>query len=102
MKNYFGYFISTLDLSRLTVVLYACYPLSLRQVEDILFERDIDICQEAVRLRWNRLGPILPPKSGKVVLSIDAFRNGVGLRVQFLSALMARCFTSGAWSIMKA
>jgi len=40
------------------VMLYIRYPLSLRQVEDILFERGIDICHETVRLWWNRFGPI--------------------------------------------
>jgi transposase-like protein len=31
--------------------------LSLRGVEDLLFERGIDICHETVRLWWNRFGP---------------------------------------------
>jgi putative transposase len=39
-------------------MLYIRYPLSLRQVEDILFERGIDICLETVRYWWNRFGPI--------------------------------------------
>ena len=43
---------------RLTVVMYIRYPLSLRQVEDVLFERGIDICHEIVRLWWNRFGPL--------------------------------------------
>ena len=34
---------------RLAVMLYIRYPLSLRQVEDILFERGIDLCHETVR-----------------------------------------------------
>ena len=34
------------------------YPLSLRNVEDLLFERGIDICHETVRLWWNRFGPM--------------------------------------------
>ena len=34
------------------------YPLSLRQVEDLLFERGIDICHETVRFWWNRFGPM--------------------------------------------
>ena len=34
------------------------YPLSLRQVEDILFERGIDISHETVRYWWNRFGPM--------------------------------------------
>ena len=32
--------------------------LSLRQVEDLLFERGIDICHETVRYWWNRFGPL--------------------------------------------
>ena len=40
------------------VMLYVRYPLSLRNVEDILFERGIDICHETVRLWWNRFGPL--------------------------------------------
>ena len=32
--------------------MYVGYPLSLRQVEDLLFERGIDICHETVRLWW--------------------------------------------------
>ena len=39
-------------------MMYIRYPLSLRQVEDILFERGIDICHETVRCRWNRFGPM--------------------------------------------
>ena len=39
-------------------MLYIRYPLSLRQVEDILFERGIDICYETVRYWWNRFGPL--------------------------------------------
>ena len=35
---------------------YIRYPLSLRQVEDILFERGIDICHETIRYWWNRFG----------------------------------------------
>ena len=38
--------------------MYIRYPLSLRQDEELLFERGIDICQETVRLWWNRFGPI--------------------------------------------
>ena len=38
---------------------YVRYPLSLRNVEDILHERGIDICHETVRYWWNKLGPIV-------------------------------------------
>jgi putative transposase len=40
------------------VMLYVRFPLSLRNVEDLLFERGIDICHETVRLWWNRFGPM--------------------------------------------
>ena len=42
----------------LAVMMYIRYPLSLRRVEDILFERGIDICHETVRFWWNRFGPV--------------------------------------------
>ena len=58
MKNPFKYFKTSLEIIRLAVMMYIRYPLSLRQVEDILFERGIDICHETVRLWWNRFGPM--------------------------------------------
>jgi putative transposase len=42
---------------RLVVMMYIRFPLSLRNVEDSLFERGIDICHETVRMWWNRFGP---------------------------------------------
>jgi putative transposase len=39
-------------------MMYVRYPLSLRQVEDLLFERGIDICHETVRFWRNRFGPM--------------------------------------------
>ncbi len=44
MKNPFRYFNSSPEIIRLAVMMYIRYPLSLRQVEDLLFERGIDIC----------------------------------------------------------
>jgi len=38
---------------------YVRFPLSLRNVEDILHERGIDICHETVRYWWNNLGPFI-------------------------------------------
>ena len=40
------------------VMMYVRFPLSLRNVEDLLYERAIDICHETVRLWWNRFGPL--------------------------------------------
>lgn len=38
--------------------MYVRFPLSLRNVEDLLFERGIDPCHETVRFWWNRFGPM--------------------------------------------
>ena len=54
----FRYFNSSPEVIRLVVMMYVRFPLSLRNVEDLLFERGIDICHERVRLRWNRFGPL--------------------------------------------
>ena len=51
--NPFRYFDSSPEVIRLVVMMYIKYPLSLRNVEDLLFERGIDICHETVRLWWN-------------------------------------------------
>jgi hypothetical protein len=50
MKNSFRYFDSSPEVIRLVVQMYVRYPLSLRNVEDLLVERGIDICHETVRL----------------------------------------------------
>ncbi len=39
-------------------MMYVRFPLSLRNVEDLLSERGIDICHETVRFWWNRFGPM--------------------------------------------
>ena len=58
MNNSFRYFNSSPEIIRLAVVMYVRFPLSLRQVEDLLSERGIDICHETVRFWWNRFGPL--------------------------------------------
>ena len=54
----FRYFNSSPEIIRLAVVMYVRFPLSLRNVEDLLFERGIDICHETVRFWWKRFGPM--------------------------------------------
>jgi transposase len=49
---------SSPEVIRLVVMMYIRFPLSLRNVEDLLSERGIDICHETVRLWWNRFGPM--------------------------------------------
>ena len=42
MRSPFRYFNSSPEVIRLAVMMYIRYPLSLRQVEDLLFERGIE------------------------------------------------------------
>ena len=58
MENHFKYFKTSPEIIRFAVMLYIRYPLSLRQVEDLLHERGIDVCHETVRYGWNRFGPL--------------------------------------------
>ncbi len=68
MRNPFRYFNSSPEVIRLAVMMYVRYPLSLRQVEDLLFERGIDICHE--RRRRPDL-PDLPDLELTVVALVD-------------------------------
>ena len=58
MKNPFRYFKTSPEIIHLAVMMYVRYPLSLRQVEDLLHERGIDVSYETVRAWWNRFGPL--------------------------------------------
>jgi len=61
----FKYFKHNPSVIQLAVLLYVRYPLSLRQIEDMLFDRGLDICHETVRLWWNRFGPMFASKIRK-------------------------------------
>ena len=54
----FRHFHPSPETIRIVVMLYARYLLSLRNVEDPLFERGVNLCHEAVQLWWNRSGPM--------------------------------------------
>jgi putative transposase len=57
-RSPFRYFKTSPEIIRLAVMLYVRYPLSLRNVEDLLHERGIHVSHEAVRFWWNRFGPM--------------------------------------------
>src|SRR5210317_320568 len=54
----FRYFKTSPEIIRLAVMMYVRFPLSLRNVEDLLHERGIEISHETVRFWWNRFGPM--------------------------------------------
>ena len=55
-QNPFRYFKTSSEIIRLAVMMYVRFPLSLRNVEDLLHERGIDICHETVRHWVDRFG----------------------------------------------
>ncbi|GAA4641463.1 IS6 family transposase [Pontixanthobacter gangjinensis] len=74
--NPFRYFNSSPEIIRLVVMMYVRFPLSLRNVEDLLFERGIDVCHETVRLWWNRFGPLFAADIRRQRVSrMKGFRN---------------------------
>ena len=74
----FRWFDSSPEVIRLVVMMYVKFPLSLRNVEDLLHERGIDICHETVRLWWNRFGPITRSRS-TTLLTLGAATPGLCL-----------------------
>ncbi len=51
-RSPFRYFKTSPEIIRLAVMLYLRFPLSLRNVEDLLHERGIDVSHETVRFWW--------------------------------------------------
>lgn len=58
-RSPFKYFKTSPEITRLAVMLYVRFPLSLRNVEDLLHERGIEVSHETVRFWWNRFEPML-------------------------------------------
>ena len=53
----FKYFKTSPEIISLAVMLYVRFPLSLRNVKDLLHERGVGVSHEAVRFWWHRFGP---------------------------------------------
>ena len=50
------YFKTSPEIIQLAVMLYVRFPLSLRNVEDLLHEPGVDLSYESVRYLWHRFG----------------------------------------------
>ena len=75
-QNHFKYFKTSPEVIRLAVMMYVRFPLSLRNVEDLLHERGIDISYETVRFWWNRFGPLFAANiRRKRIQSLRAWSN---------------------------
>lgn len=64
--NRFKYLKTIPEIITLVVIHYIRYPISLRQVEDILHERGIDVSHETIRYWWNRFGTLFSKKLRKI------------------------------------
>jgi len=71
-RSPFKYFKTSPAIIRLAVMMYVWFPLSLRNVEDLLHERGVDICHETVRFWWHRFAPMFASEIRK--------RRVVGMR----------------------
>ncbi len=58
IKSPFRYFKTSPEIIQIAVMMYVRYPLSLRNVEDLLHERGIDVCHESVRTWVDRFGTL--------------------------------------------
>ena len=104
MSNPFRYFNSSPEVIRLVVMMYVRYPLSLRNVEDLLAERGIDISHETARFWWNRLGPDIRRRDPKEADRADASLSSMALAFGRgdCEGQWQALFISGAPSTMKA
>jgi putative transposase len=76
----FRRFNSSPEVIRLVVLMYVRFPLSLRNVEDLLFGRGIDVCHETVRFWWNRFGPMFAADIRRQRVSrMRGFASGTGI-----------------------
>jgi len=57
-RDPFKYFKTSREIIRLAVMLCVRFPLSLRNVEDLLHEHGIDVSHKSVRFWWMRFGPL--------------------------------------------
>ena len=75
-RDPFKYFKTSPEIIRLAVMMYVRFPLSLRNVEDLLHERGIDISHETIRFCWIRFGPLFASEIRKRrVQKLRSFSN---------------------------
>jgi len=75
----FRYFKTSPEIIRLAVMLYVRFPLSRRNVEDLLHERGIEISHEKVRFWWNRFDPMSAEVRCSSLFSPQPFQSGAPL-----------------------
>jgi len=75
-RSPFRYFKTSPEIIRLAVMPYIRFPLSLRNVEDVLHKRGIEVSHETVRFWWNRFGPMFAAEiKRKRVVRMQTFQQ---------------------------
>jgi putative transposase len=79
-RSPFRYFKTSPEIIRLAVMLYIRCPFSLRNVEDLLHERGIEISHKRVRFWWNSFVPMFAAEKRRKRTEGMRFENG-GVKV---------------------
>jgi putative transposase len=74
-RSPFRYFRTSPAIIRLAVMMYVRFPLSLRNVEDLLHERGMEISHETVRYWWNRFSPLFASEIRQIRLNPERSRQ---------------------------
>jgi putative transposase len=75
-RSPFKCFTTSPEIIRSAAMMYIRFPLSLRNVENLLHQRGVDICHETVGFWWHRFGPRFEAEIRR--------RSVVGLRSRLL------------------
>lgn len=70
------------EIIRLAVKMYVRFPLSFRNVEDLLHERGVDVSYGAVRSWWYRFGPMFAAGIRKRRVEGGTGADGNGTRTE--------------------
>jgi len=81
----FRYFKTIPEIIQLTVMLYVRFPLSLRNVEDLLHERGVGVSYESVRYCWDRFSF---KKALDKLVNVYQSRSSSGMQFHGIEPLM--------------
>jgi len=79
-------------------MLYVRFPLSLRNVEDLLHERGIDVSPQAVRFWWHRFGLIFASEIQKRRIA-SMKSSGWRWHLDEVFVKINGCLTSAGWPV---
>ena len=92
-RSPFRYFKTSAEIIRLAVIMYVRFPLSLRNVEDLLHERGVEISHEMVRFPgWKQRQVPMPETKYSAPPGVSVARSGDhGVAITDEVSLRQRC-----------